>query len=247
MNNYYLKINFKLILTIFAFCFICSCKIDGHPSDVTCIKYNSVEKYYASGDISGNLLLWDENFNIISKHNNKAAINDISISSTGSYIVTGSSSGEIIIWNKDSKKSKKFIGHASNITSIDISPNEKKIISCSIDGTYKIWSMNGEMLYENRLNKSKYITNYISKCLFISNDNKIILGINDGNIILINLFNNDKTINKIHSKEIIDVKYINTEKKYISYSQDDSFCLWDNKGNIYNRYIIIGVSCFDIS
>lgn len=69
----------------------------------------------------------------------------------GTQVVSGSEDGTVRIWDLKGKKQIRSINHAGPVTAIDVSPDAKNLVSVSVNGTGKIWTLsNGKMLKEFR-------------------------------------------------------------------------------------------------
>ena len=58
----------------------------------------------------------------------------------GSFLLTAGYDAKINLWNaRDFSLLKTLEGHEGKIMDIDISKDEKRLLSCSYDKTWKIW------------------------------------------------------------------------------------------------------------
>jgi len=73
---------------------------------------------------------------------NNVWVRAVKFSNDGSYLAVGTDKGEIIIFDtKNYQEVKRFVRHNAHILSLDISPDNTKIASCSYDNIIKIWDV----------------------------------------------------------------------------------------------------------
>jgi len=73
---------------------------------------------------------------------NNVWVRAVKFSNDGSYLAVGTEKGEIIIFDtKNYQEVKRFVRHNAHILSLDISPDNTKIASCSYDNIIKIWDV----------------------------------------------------------------------------------------------------------
>lgn len=58
----------------------------------------------------------------------------------GNYIVAGSTDTLVWMWNVDNEEYSTFSGHSDDVTCGNFTPDGKRIISGSADGTIKVWN-----------------------------------------------------------------------------------------------------------
>ncbi|MEM6380657.1 MAG: WD40 repeat domain-containing protein, partial [Bacteroidota bacterium] len=63
-------------------------------------------------------------------------------SSSGKYAATGDMSGIVILWNVQTQKAlQTFTAHRQPIVSVDVSPDEKYLLTTAADNTLRIWDL----------------------------------------------------------------------------------------------------------
>lgn len=96
-------------------------------------------------------------------------------------IIAGRNPGEIAIWNMhDNSRPTILRGHGDEVLDLAIHPGKQRMVSCSIDGTTKIWDLVGERLL------SVIGTNdaQLRRVEFSGEGNKLFGGCADGRILV---------------------------------------------------------------
>ncbi|MBD2500048.1 nSTAND1 domain-containing NTPase [Anabaena azotica] len=123
--------------------------------------------------------------------------------------------------------------HIKAVTSINFSPDGKKIVSASYDKTVKLWDINGKMLQNMQRHKSRvYSVKFSPKNNMIASagaDRKIILWDENGNYI--------RSLEK-QKDAIYDIAFSPDGNFLASASRDKSIILWNAKNNIFNKQYI---------
>ncbi|KAF8746787.1 WD40 repeat-like protein, partial [Rhizoctonia solani] len=108
-------------------------QLDGHEAGIMSIAYSPNSKYLATGS----------NDNTVRGH--KDQVLTVAFSSDGSYIVSGGGGRDrrIIIWDAltGSIVAGPFYGHADWIASVGFTPDNTRVVSCSMDCTIRIWDV----------------------------------------------------------------------------------------------------------
>lgn len=60
---------------------------------------------------------------------------------TGEFLITSSFDGTIKAWSgRDWSPLGEFTGHEGKISCVDVAQNERSLVSCSFDRTFKLWT-----------------------------------------------------------------------------------------------------------
>ena len=113
------------------------------PGYVREITFSYDGRLLAIGSKGSSLQLWDAGTFQPVGHSMRldVGINVAAINSEGDTVVTGSDDGAIQFWDvrDQSKLGAPLKGHESMITSLDFSPDGKKLLSASADGAVQVW------------------------------------------------------------------------------------------------------------
>ena len=138
-----------------------------HDSAVLALAVSRDGEMVASGSADGNVRIWKIGTgkclrDIKNAHSD--AITCLSFTKSGSQILTGSQDGLCREFGlRASKLLKEYRGHTSFVTSCHYVDDDKKIVTASADGSFRVWDrVTTEMkhkLYPNAL-ESNFVSNY---------------------------------------------------------------------------------------
>lgn len=116
-----------------------------HNTHVHSVSYSKNGKKLISGDESGKILFWDvQRGTYDTIQESGSSVYSVIFNHTGKMCLSGHADGLIVFWDlsiKPYKKYRTFKGHKSLVTSVNYSPNEKYIVSTSMDSTARIWDV----------------------------------------------------------------------------------------------------------
>lgn len=115
----------------------------GHNSDVTSISFSPDATQAISGDLDGNIILWDINTCQVShKFSNETKIKSVSWSPNGNYVLSAHDNGMVKLWDIKAKQElRTFTGHTDQVSDVSFSPDSSKVLSASKDTTIKLWNV----------------------------------------------------------------------------------------------------------
>jgi len=211
----------------------------GHPGGVGLVAFSPDGKYLVTGEGDSSFL--DEDLEVetpadstIRLWNVATGVNIKSFKASkfdftpdGKYLATGGADSLATIWNVDSGQSlKTFRGHRGEITSIEFSPrNEKVLLTGSKDGTLRLWNLNkgeneSEVLFKG--------DSPIDKAWF-SPDGKYIL------------FRDDKVhLFHVESGRTLILSGSDTDIGNFSFSRDGRFLLSAGMKNVNHDHLLFG-------
>lgn len=156
------------------------------------------------------------------------SVNDCAISSSGKTFVSAEGGlshtpEDLSIWDIGSARLIiKLKGHADRVISCSYSPDDKKIVSSSIDRTIRIWNA----ATGDEIEKIK-VGSYPECVTFSPDGKKILYGTSDGTI---NIWDTEARKNifnqKGHFKTISECKYSPDGKRIASASYDGTIKIW---------------------
>ena len=118
-----------------------------HRRSVKSICFSPDGKFIVSGDLSGNISIWDIVTGIEIKRldAHQESVNSLSFSPDGLRFASGGGdydSGEVKIWDcKSGLELATFDGHENGVLSVDFSPDGGQLVSGSWDKTVRIWDV----------------------------------------------------------------------------------------------------------
>lgn len=158
-----------------------------------------------------------------------ASILNFDISNDGNMIVYANHNADLIIRDTNNSKLIKKINraHDNTIFSIKFSPSGKKILSTSSDGTLKSWDIS-----KNYNQKVLYSGENIWTFTMTKDENKILLGLENGSLVALKLDN--LTSNKIgkHQGTVFSLKMLPDSNIAVSTSKNGNVMFWDMDSEI---------------
>lgn len=123
---------------------------------VKCLAFTHDDKQLIAASLDEKLRIWDvkshQLVHEIPVHNS----NDMAIDKDDKWVALASSDFSIKIFDLKEGRILKEIheAHSESLSSIDFSPNGKRVVSASYDGKMKVWNwMNGEIVFVNNVGK----------------------------------------------------------------------------------------------
>lgn len=144
-----------------------------------------------------------------------------SLASFSNYCVSGLNSGILKFYQtENAKEISQYRLHDYDILDINISTDNKALVTCSTDATVKIWKIEGTKLTQTKIFQ---FNNEVNKAYYISNIQTIIANVKGQGINIIN-----KEQNKILIKERNEITDIDVNEKdsmvYASFNSEQTLC-----------------------
>ncbi|XP_009134040.2 receptor for activated C kinase 1C [Brassica rapa] len=123
----------------------------GHTDMVTAIGVSSDKcDIIVTASRDKSIILWDINkggksYGVAQRRLTGHAhfVEDVILSWNGGHALSGSCDGELRIWKLDTGASVRFVGHTDEVLSVDMSDDQRTILSASRDCTIKLWTVDG--------------------------------------------------------------------------------------------------------
>jgi WD40 repeat protein len=214
------------------------CSYRHHFGAINVIKFHPDGNKIASGDIKGNIILicLDTLMPILTlKKVHIGKINSINFSANSTLVLSSGDDNVIKLHDTKTGILVHEIYETDQITKTIITPNCKMIISCSKNGTIK--------MYSSRTYKLVYtLTTSSVNIIDISFDSRYIASAGpDNNYIEIYEKADEGKITRIllgHTREINDIKFTVDNSKIISSSRDNTIKIYDCKSGIVLNTLI---------
>ena len=114
-----------------------------HPSQVLSLSLSVDGELLASGDKEGNILVWEvESGNCLKQFKgvHDAAVSSLKFTKDSGQILSSSNDFNLKLHGLVSGKTlKTFVGHTSFVNDVSFVDEENHVLSCSSDGSVKIW------------------------------------------------------------------------------------------------------------
>lgn len=116
--------------------------ITAHETSIDAVRFDSDgDLWTASADKTAKCLSRERNWDDDSEFEHPDYVRDVVVDEDGGWVVTACRDEEIRVWEKGSGKLHHvFTGHFEEVTGLLLLPNQK-IVSVSIDGTVRQWSL----------------------------------------------------------------------------------------------------------
>lgn len=130
---------------------------NGHKNAILSLKINNYNKLLVSFDEDSKLIFWDFFSGKLEtiKNDFPSKISKMELSKTSQLFLLTFEDNSIELWDTYKKiKSRRFTGHERPINEAKFTPNNKFIVSCSMDQTMKIWDvLSGQLINDISLQK----------------------------------------------------------------------------------------------
>jgi WD40 repeat protein len=152
------------------------------------------------------------------------------ISPSGQYLLFLNPNNSLALSSMDGRPLKNLKGHKAPILKAIFSANEEKLLTCSADGTAKLWSLGSN---KKPINFDEHTEDVLGGT-FLSEDSNspIITWSRDNKIYLWNAAGEKITSFEGHSENVYDVAVSPKRDKIITRSSDRTVKLWDIKGKL---------------
>lgn len=121
--------------------------------------------------------------------------------------------------------------HREAIRDVDISPDNKYILTCSNDSTAKLWTVEGKLLATFSGHQD-----YVYTCCFSPDGKKIATASRDETAILWNLQGKKLRTYKGHKDDINDIVFTRDSKAIITASSDNTAKMWGLNGRLIRTF-----------
>lgn len=120
--------------------------LGGHSADVISLAWSEDERYIATGDEDGNIIIWDTKSLLMKQvlHAHSAAVNSIVFSSSTKYLLSGSSDKSIKLWDIDENQCLIEIDNQSAVTTLAFSSDQERVLVGYQNGTAKLWNLKSQ-------------------------------------------------------------------------------------------------------
>lgn len=153
---------------------------NGHEANISALTFDNSGKVIFSGDDAGKIHVWSlETQKIVRSLQNPVAINSIAMSNDPRTIFVAGQEPTIRVINvANNQTQRSFIGHTDVVNAIEISPNQKYLLSGSNDKSARIW----DIKTGNELKKLPVNCWKVTSVAFSFDSKYCATGCNDGSI-----------------------------------------------------------------
>ncbi len=152
----------------------------GHAANINAITFDNSGKVIFSGDDAGKIIIWSlETQNILRTLQNDVKVNALAMSNDPRTIFVAGQEPIIRVINvANSQTQRSFIGHTDVVNAIEVSPNQKYLLSGSNDKSARIW----DIKTGNELKKLTVDCWKVTAVAFSFDSKYCATGCNDGSI-----------------------------------------------------------------
>ncbi|KAL1918739.1 uncharacterized protein VTP21DRAFT_2761 [Calcarisporiella thermophila] len=203
----------------------------GHTDSVTSVAFSSDGEYVASGGMDGKVRLWKvSNGEFINSVEGPDEVVWIQWHPRGYVLLAGSSDGTVWMWQMPSGNVMQvFAGHSAPVTAGLFTPDGKKIVTVSEDGSLIVWDpKTGATILRLSSEDARFHQESIT-CVAVNKDASLALtGSTDSTAKLVNLNNGNIVASfENHSDSVESVGFCNTMPLAATASVDGKLCIWD--------------------
>lgn len=181
-----------------------------------------------ASDGAGVIRLWqlDEINPITLKRQNTSRINSIRFSSNGKLVAVGSSDNSVELWNLGSPLRTVLKGHKETILGVAVSSADAKIATSSQDGTVRLWSPQGQQIWETLPLENAI---QVTRVKFHPQHNIVVSGDSEGKLHFWNSETGKRSRPPLpaHDKLIYDLEFSPNGQFMVSTSGDKTAKLWN--------------------
>jgi len=120
----------------------------GHSAAVNMVAFSPDAKRVVSGSDDQTAIIWDvaaeEQIHKLNKHSRP--VKSVAFSPDGAQVLSGGGyeDNAIILWDaKTGQEVRRLHGHQHGVRGLAFLPNGKQAVSCSFDGTVRLWNLEG--------------------------------------------------------------------------------------------------------
>lgn len=199
--------------------------LNNHSDEVHSIGFSPDGKSFISGSADKSIIIWDfetlKPLNTLVKH--YGPVYALTYTNDGRHFLSGGDNS-IKIWKNDGTFVKSLTGHSTAVWSIDISKDDKYIVSGSFDNNFRIWDIYaGETLHIFDIDKKSILATAINPHNYF-----IACGTQDGTIVLFT-FDNYEIIHTFsaHGGNVYALDFSPDGKLLASAGRDGNIKIWD--------------------
>jgi cytochrome c len=119
-------------------------ELRGHGGPVRAIAVSADGKTIATGSFDESVIVWDaatgSAISVLRGH--EGAVNAVAAIGEG-RLATGGQDGRIALWDADGARAATLEGHSAPVSSLDVAPDGRTIVSASWDQTIRLWPVGG--------------------------------------------------------------------------------------------------------
>jgi WD40 repeat protein len=152
----------------------------GHAANINALTFDNSGKVMFSGDDAGKIIIWSlETQKILRTSQNVVQVNALAMSNDPRTIIVAGQEPTIRVVNvANNQTQRSFIGHSDVVNAIEVSPNQKYLLSGSNDKSARIW----DIKTGNELKKLPVDCWKVTAVAFSFDSKYCATGCNDGSI-----------------------------------------------------------------
>ncbi|MGK7956726.1 MAG: AAA-like domain-containing protein [Crocosphaera sp.] len=209
-------------------------EFEAHNSGINAISMSPNGKKIATTGNNGNIKIWDFEGQLLGElMATNVRIYSLDFSSDSNTLAAANRAGEVWLWNLEKEPYqliKNFSAHEDAITHIIFAPNAKKVATASVDGTSKIWDLEGNLQQSFSGHQGT-----IKGLSFSPSHQSFVTASEDSTIKLWNLKGQLMTTLKSDLFPISRVKFSPDGQYFVTASQDGTVRLWDKEGQLHTK------------
>ncbi|MDJ0599859.1 MAG: AAA-like domain-containing protein [Crocosphaera sp.] len=209
-------------------------EFEAHNSGINALSISPNGKIIATTGNNGTVKLWDFKGTLLGElSNSNIRIYSLNFSSDSKTLAIANRSGEVWLWNLQTQPYQliqNFQAHKDTITHVIFTQDDEKIATSSVDGTSKIWDLQGNL--QQSFSGHQEAINWLN---FSPNGQYLLTASEDSTIKLWNLKGQLITTLKSDLFPISRVKFSPNGEYFITASQDGTVRLWDQEGKLHTK------------
>ncbi len=202
----------------------------GHTADLVSHDFNPATGKIVTSSQDRTVRIWDVNEvtkpELLTGHTEH--ILTVAYSPDGEHIASAGKDSTAILHNANTGAQTVLRGHRNMIFCARFSPDSKWLATASEDGTAKLWDVATGRELKTFVKGTRRYLDGVRSLAFLPDGQTLLLGTNDGEIIVWNVITNQiKTRFQAHPKEILSLALSPDAKLLASGGWEGTFKLWD--------------------
>ncbi|MDW3193773.1 MAG: WD40 repeat domain-containing protein [Cytophagales bacterium] len=200
--------------------------LEGHFTSVSSIDYHEATASILTGSYDHRAILWNLKGEpqVILEGHEEAVVN---VWNTSDFLATISRDHSVIIWSRTGEVKLSLKGHTGQVNALVYQSNSDTFYSGSDDGDLRSWGKANQVVAS--------FDSGVRRLLIHGKSNRIVLGLKNGNLAMVQLDNGKVTLSEGHESMITGLAFLD-EDRFISCGTDGQIKQWTLDGQLQSTF-----------